>query len=131
MKRVLAAVCGVLWAGAAWAGDPAEGLWKTLPDDNGNFGHIQIAPCGAGLCGTLIQSFDGTGAVMASDNVGKLILWDMVAVGDGTYEDGQVWAPDRDKTYSAKMDLAGDVLAVSGCVLGGLICRASEWTRVK
>jgi uncharacterized protein (DUF2147 family) len=29
------------------------------------------------------------------------------------------------------MQLTGATLAVSGCVLGGLICRASEWSRVE
>ena len=129
MKAVLGAMAVMVWAGAALA-DPVEGMWSTKPDDNGNFGHIQIAPCGPAFCGTLVQSFDGTGAVMASDNIGKQIVWDMVAVGDGAYEDGKVWAPDRDKTYNATMQMTGSTLSVSGCVMGGLICRASEWSRV-
>ena len=131
MKALRGAAVLVMWAGVALAADPAEGVWKTLPDDNGNFGHIRIAPCGAAMCGTLIQSFDGTGAVLDSENVGKLIVWDMIPAGEGYYEDGQVWAPDRDKTYRATMQLTGLTLAVSGCVLGGLICRASDWSRVE
>ena len=101
------------------------------PDDNGNFGHVEIKPCGPAFCGTLIQSFDGTGAVMQSDNVGKQIVWDMMAAGDGSYTGGKIWSPDRDKTYNSTMQLTGDTLSVSGCVFGGLICRASDWTRVK
>lgn len=135
MKTILGSVLGtaalILWAGAALAGDPVEGVWKTKPDDNGNFGHIQIAPCGAAFCGTLIQSFDGSGAKMESENVGKQIVWDMVPSGDGYYDNGKVWAPDRDKTYNAHMTLSGTSLAVAGCVLGGLICRDLVWTRVK
>ncbi len=129
--KVILATALMLWAGAALAADPVEGMWKTRPDDNGNFGLIQIKPCGPAYCGTLIQSFNGSGAVMQSDNVGKQIVWDMQAAGSGAYENGQVWAPDRDKTYSASMQLSGDALSVSGCVLGGLICRAQDWTRVK
>ena len=131
MKTIFGAIALVLWAGAALAGDPAEGVWMTKPDDNGNFGYVEVKTCGPALCGTLIQSFDGTGAVMESENVGKQIVWDMMPAGEGYYEGGKVWAPDRDKTYNAKMQLSGDTLAVSGCVLGGLICRASDWTRVK
>ena len=59
-KLILAAVLSVS-AGAAFAADPVEGVWKTKPDDNGNFGHVQIKPCGAAFCGTLIQAFDGAG----------------------------------------------------------------------
>ena len=131
MKTVLSSMALMLWAGAALAADPVEGIWKTKPDDNGNFGYVEIKPCGPAFCGTLIQSFDGTGAVLDSENVGKQIVWDMIAAGGGSYEDGQVWSPDRDKTYNSTMQLAGNTLAVSGCVLGGLICRASDWTRVK
>ena len=131
MKTVLGSMALMLWAAAALAADPVEGVWKTKPDDNGNFGYVEIKPCGPAFCGTLIQSFDGTGAVLDSENVGKQIVWDMIAAGGGSYEDGQVWSPDRDKTYNSTMQLAGNTLAVSGCVLGGLICRASDWTRVK
>jgi uncharacterized protein (DUF2147 family) len=125
----LAAVLAVL-STAAFAADPVEGVWKTVPDDNGNFGHIQVKPCGAAFCGTLIKAFDGSGAAIDSPNVGKRIIWDMVAYGDGFYDDGKVWSPDRDKTYNSEMQLTGNKLAVKGCVLG--ICRdGGTWTRVQ
>lgn len=130
--RVLMIATGLaLIAGAALAADPVEGLWQTMPDDNGKFGHVAIAPCGAKLCGTLLRSFDASGAEVASANIGRQIVWDMVPDGNGNYGGGTVWAPDRDKTYRAKMQLSGDGLAVSGCVLGGVICRAADWTRVR
>ena len=123
------AAAAILVAGSAFA-DPVEGLWKTKPDDNGNFGHIQIKPCGPAFCGTLVKSFDSAGKDMKSPNVGKRIIWDMMAKGDGAYADGKVWSPDRDKTYNSKMQLSGNGLAIKGCVLG--ICRdGGTWTRVK
>lgn len=125
----------LVWAlglsGSAVLADPVEGLWKTRPDDNGNFGHVKIAPCGPAFCGTLVAAFDAKGAKRESDNIGKAIVWDMAPEGSGLYDGGQVWAPDRNKTYSASMSLSGDVLAVSGCVMGGLICRAQDWSRVR
>lgn len=131
MRKMLIATAMIFSASMAFAADPVEGLWKTKPDDNGNYGHVQVAPCGAKLCGVLTEAFDGTGTEMESENIGKQIVWDMVANGDGTYGDGKVWAPDRDKTYNSKMALSGDTLSVSGCVLGGMICRDSDWVRVK
>ncbi len=128
MKKLILAL--VMMAGPALA-DPVEGLWKTKPDDNGNFGHVKIAACGAAMCGTLVQAFDSTGAKRESENIGRQIVWDMMPQGDGSYADGQIWAPDRDKTYAAKMSLAGDALSVSGCVMGGMICRDQDWSRVK
>jgi uncharacterized protein (DUF2147 family) len=111
------------------AADPVLGRWKTQPDDNGNFGIVEFAPCGEKLCATLRESFDSAGKTVASANTGRAIVWDMAAKGDGAYGGGTIWAPDRDQTYASKMTLAGDTLAVSGCVL--IICRAQEWTRVK
>jgi len=128
-KLILAAVLSV-GAGAAFAADPVEGVWKTKPDDNGNFGYVQIKPCGPAFCGTLIKAFDGSGKQIDSPNVGKKIVWDMVAYPDGLYDDGKIWSPDRDKTYSSDMQLSGNSLSVRGCVLG--ICRdGGTWTRVK
>jgi len=116
-------------AGAA-AADPVEGIWQTRPDDNGKIGHIRIQPCGPAYCGTLIQAFDAKGKPVASDNVGKRIVWDMKPQGGGAYGGGKVWSPDRNKTYNAKMQINGNSLSVSGCVLG--ICRnGGTWARVR
>lgn len=131
MKTTILAAALTLFAGAALAADPLLGTWKTVPDDNGQFGHVQIDPCGAAFCGVLVRAFDGAGKPLAtSPNVGKRIIWDMAAKGDGRYGGGKVWAPDRDKTYNSRMQLSGDALSVSGCILG--ICRdGGTWTRVK
>jgi uncharacterized protein (DUF2147 family) len=116
-------------AGAAWA-DPVEGIWQTKKDDNGNFGHIQIKPCGPAFCGTLIKAFGPDGKEIDSPNKGRKIVSDMVAYANGLYDDGTIYSPDRDKTYNGDMTLTGDSLKVRGCVLG--ICRdGGTWKRVK
>ncbi len=65
MTRIALAAAFIMTAGAALA-DPAEGVWQTVPDDNGHFGHIEIAPCGPALCGTLVRAYDVSGAEIAS-----------------------------------------------------------------
>lgn len=129
MKKIMmTAVAAIIFAGAALA-DPLEGLWQTAADDNGNFGHIQVAPCGAALCGTLVKSFDSGGNEIASNFTGRNIISETVARGGGEYR-GKVYAPDRDKTYNSRLQLSGNSLSVSGCVLG--ICRdGGTWTRVQ
>ena len=127
-SRVALAAAVIFTASAALA-DPAVGLWKTKPDDNGNFGHVQVQACGDAVCGTLVKAFDGSGKEIKSPNVGKRIIWDMKAKGGGAYADGKVWSPDRNKTYNSKMVLKGNGLAISGCVLG--ICRdGGTWSRL-
>lgn len=125
---ILAAVVMAMTAGGAMA-EPLLGTWRTAPDDNGNTGLIQVAPCGAQICGTLVKSFDGAGKEMSSPNTGKMIISETVNAGGGAYK-GKVWSPDRNKTYNSRLELNGDSLKVSGCVLG--ICRdGGSWTRVK
>lgn len=129
MKTLMLGVVASLALAAPALADPIYGTWKTIPDDNGNFGHIQVAACGAKICGKLVKSFDGAGQSIASENNGRNIIWDMEAQGGGSYGGGKVWSPDRDKTYNSKLELSGNKLKVSGCVLG--ICRdGGTWTRV-
>ena len=75
------------------------------------------------------KAFNASGQEIPSDNIGKRMIWDMQARGDGNYAKGKIWAPDRDKTYRSKMALSGRTLKVSGCVLG--ICRSQSWKKIK
>lgn len=109
--------------------DPVHGRWRTAPDDNGNTGIVEVSDCGNRICGTLIAAYDGAGAAMQSANVGRQIVWDMEPQGSGRYRNGRVWAPDRDQTYNARMELSGERLTVSGCVL--VFCRDAVWTRAR
>jgi uncharacterized protein (DUF2147 family) len=127
MKTLLTSFAALALSATAAFADPAEGQWSTQPDDNGNTGIITIAMCGNMLCGTLTESRGGDGEVFVSENVGRQIVWDMEPRGGGRYRSGQIWSPDRDQTYRASMDLAGNELTVSGCYL--IICRDQTWTR--
>ncbi|MFC7703471.1 DUF2147 domain-containing protein [Plastorhodobacter daqingensis] len=118
-----------LIATPAFAQDPAEGIWTTQPDNNGNYGTVQILPCENRICGVLTGAFDGSGAPLPSENIGRAIVWDMQPRGDGSYENGKVFSPDQGRTYNAKMALRGDQLGVAGCVLG--FCREQTWTRAR
>ena len=110
--------------------DPLFGIWQSTADDNGNFGHIEMQDCYGNICGTLIKSFGPSGKQISSENVGKLIVWDMKSKGNGKYGSGKIWTPDRDKTYASKLVLSGDQLRVSGCIL--ILCREDGiWQRVK
>ncbi|PUB13622.1 DUF2147 domain-containing protein [Yoonia sediminilitoris] len=127
-KRMMTAIAAICLAGAANA-DPLEGIWQTAKDDNGNFGFVQVAPCGAALCGRLIKSFDTDANEIPSDFTGQSIISETVPEGGGAYS-GKIFSPDRGKTYSSSLELNGDQLAVSGCVFG--ICRSSGvWLRVQ
>ena len=95
----------------SYAAEPIEGLWRTQSGET-----AKIAPCAAGFCIT----------VLTGPNKGKEIGQ---MAGSGTSYKGSVLKPDENKTYKGKADINGNTLALSGCVMGGLICKTQDWTR--
>ena len=125
MKRLLAAVCLSGMASAEWAADPVEGTWESPVNGGGASIQVEIAPCGGNFCGTITKVTGGDQEIK-----GERMLWDMASKGGGTYSGGKVWAPDDDKTYRGKLELDGDKLKISGCVLGGAVCRGEVFSRI-
>ncbi len=124
-----ASLAASLAAGPAFA-QGVEGIWKTETNDEGKYLHVKIGPCDSDatrVCGIIHAAFGGA----SEANIGKPIIWDMVPDGPGEWDDGTIWKVDDDEEYDSEMELRGDVLEVSGCILGGLICRSQEWTRVE
>ncbi len=126
-----------LLATPAISGD-AIGTWKSEKADDGGYIHVAIAPCTANaskLCGTIVKALNDDPAAMdearAAELRGKVMIRDMEPDGTDSWANGTIWAPDDDETYASKMELNGNVLMVSGCVLAGLICRGQDWSRVQ
>ena len=93
--------------------DPIEGKWRTAGGAT-----ALIGPCGASLCVKLMnRPYNGR-------SIGRF-----KATGKQTYA-GTLTDPDNGKTYSGKAKLSGKTLRMSGCVLGGLICRSERWRRL-
>ncbi|MDW6021160.1 DUF2147 domain-containing protein [Mesorhizobium sp. BAC0120] len=112
-----AIILGVLVAastlGSAFSADMVVGRWRTKPGDT-----AAISNCGRALC---ISLKDGR---YAGQQIGR-----MTPRGDGTYV-GSITNPADGKTYSGKGRLEGDSFTMSGCLLGGLICRSQTWVRL-
>lgn len=111
-KFILAAAATIAFTSAAFA-DPIEGNWKT---ESGST--AAIAKCGGGFCITL----------KSGEHKGKQI-GTFSSSGGSSYA-GKITDPNNDKTYSGKASLSGNSLKMSGCVLGGLICRSQNWQRL-
>lgn len=125
--RILSAlaVLGVMMASPAYAAG-VYGTWKTEANDEGAYLHVRISNCGGKICGKIIKNVNGK----KQEIVGRLIIKNMVADGDNEWDDGTIWKPDTDETYDSEMELQGNVLKVSGCVLGGIICKSQKWQRL-
>lgn len=108
----VAVAASILMAGAAYA-DPIEGKWRTEAGST-----AQISPCGGAFCIKLISGSH------SGKQIGK-----MTASGASSYS-GSITDPGNDKTYKGKASIAGSKLSLSGCVLGGLLCRSQTWNKL-
>ncbi|MBE7183677.1 MAG: DUF2147 domain-containing protein [Methylobacterium mesophilicum] len=113
MTRILALATGLLLSTALAHADPIEGNWRTKSGAT-----AAIANCGGSFCITL----------KSGKHAGKKI-GTFSASGDSAYA-GEITDPNNDKTYSGKASLSGDNLKLGGCILGGLICRNENWSRL-
>ncbi|GJD49557.1 hypothetical protein OPKNFCMD_2289 [Methylobacterium crusticola] len=109
------------------------GTWLTPAGDT----QVRIARCGAGLCGTVAKVLAGETrdvnnpdpALRGRSLVGVTLAGDMRPAGAGW--EGSLYNFRDGKTYSGKLAVKGpNALELSGCVLGGLICKRQVWSRV-
>ena len=107
----LAVTSAFLMAGSAIAAEPIVGKWKTQSGENAT-----IASCGSSYCIKL------TSGKYSGKQIGKV-------KGSGKSYKGKITDPAKDKTYSGKASVSGSTMKMSGCVLGGLICRSQTWSR--
>ncbi len=129
ISGLAAALC--MLSGAAFA--DISGLFRTEPNDDGNYITVMFDACddGSGLyCGVIAAAYNAEDEANEDyENIGRKIVWKMESKGSGVFEGGMIWAPDTDKTYNSQMKLSGDTLTVEGCIL--FICRGQDWTRVE
>jgi len=112
--RTGAALAGLLMMmGAIAHADDIEGNWRTQSGDT-----AAIGGCGSGYCITL-----KTGK-FAGRQIGN-----MAASGGGSYA-GEITDPATEKTYSGKATVSGTSMKMSGCMLGGLICKSQTWKKM-
>ena len=139
MKTIfpLAALAALVLAAPAWSQTPVakspivkspiEGRWA-----KGDL-HIDIAPCGSALCGTVVaaspnqqaKAMRGSGTKL----IGATLIHDIRPIGPGRYK-ARVYAPDRNIHASGTISqVAAGRIDVSGCV-AFILCKTAHWTRV-
>jgi uncharacterized protein (DUF2147 family) len=128
----LAALGFFLLAGAAQAQalDPSG----TYLSESGET-QVRIAKCGQAYCGTIV-SIQGDAkdvnnpetSLRGRSLVGVQMISDLRPSGNGFT--GQLYNYKDGKTYTGKMSFAGKSMQLSGCVLGGLICRSQTWAKL-
>lgn len=130
MKASVLFLLALLAAQPVLAADPLTGIWQTNPGRDGGFGHVRIEPCGNGLCGMVVRTFDASGKAVQASDLGAAILDKVQPTGGGVYGEGRIVNPENGRSYTARLTLRGDRLDVGGCIL--MICRnAGTWQRVE
>ena len=129
MLRVLGII--MFFASPASAASAASllGTWAAEPDSKGQVGHIDITPCGAALCGTIVRIFDKAGQPATTPNLGRRILRDVTQTGPNTYDGGKVYVPILGAEFNVDITLTGNSLKLSACNALS-VCRSQRWRRV-
>ena len=87
---------------------------------------VKIAKCGADICATNTWIKPGT----PNEKAGDVLVMKVEKISDSRYS-GSAFDPQRDMRYKITLDVSGDNMTSTGCVLGGLVCRGVGWTRIK
>jgi uncharacterized protein (DUF2147 family) len=129
IHRAAALVFAALTLAAPLAhAEDVDGVWRTQPGETGAFLEVEVGPCAddpAKRCGVIARGAGERAARLA----GRQMIFAMAPDGKGGWGDGEIWAPDDDRTYAAGMRRKGEALEVEGCVL--IFCRAQLWSRVR
>lgn len=123
-------LCALAAPALAQSPEPT-GTWLSQSGET----RIRIAKCGSVYCGIIVSSSHAKDAnnpdpkLRDRNLVGVQMISDLKPASDGYA--GQLYNPQDGKTYAGKLKVtAPNALQLSGCVFGGLICRAQTWSKV-
>ena len=103
----------------------ADEILGTWLRDNGTE-QVKFVPCGDAICGDIVWLKPGS---HLNAKVGKRLFFDMRPSGANSWT-GKAASSHTGSIYSGKMSVEGSTLITSGCMVGGLICKSANWSRV-
>ena len=98
---------------------------------------VRIAPCGAQMCGTIVWVKTPGKDVQNPDPAQRgrdLVGLRMIAMSPSGADQwrGTLYRYTDGQTFSGTMKMTGqNTMELSGCVMGGIICRAQTWSRAQ
>jgi uncharacterized protein (DUF2147 family) len=125
MALLLAASAGIAQPPAA----SPIGIWQ---NPKGTI-RVRTRPCGEMLCGNIVWASakamaDARDAGVTS-LIGTELLSDYRHTGGARWT-GQVYVPDQGRRFYSTIEQKGpNDLRISGCILGGLLCKRQDWIR--
>jgi uncharacterized protein (DUF2147 family) len=95
---------------------------------------VRLSECEAGICGTIVWMKNPVNDVNNPDAskhdrpVVGLQAVTLKSTGSGSYT-GSLYDTESGKTYAGKAKFSEASVQLSGCVLGGLLCKSQTWRR--
>jgi uncharacterized protein (DUF2147 family) len=96
----------------AWARD--DGIVKVV-----------IKPCGEAIC--VINTWIKPG--VTTEKVGERVVMN-IKQQDASRWEGTAFDPQREITMKISVEVQPGQMKTQGCVLGGLLCKSVDWTRI-
>jgi uncharacterized protein (DUF2147 family) len=124
MVRVAAAaLCLFVLLGGPPPAQAGSGLTGQWTRQDGSV-RMEITSCGAQLCArnTWVRDPDG------DETLGDELVMTLKPAAASMLS-GEAYDRRRDRTYVMQITLDGNSMTSRGCVLGGLLCRSTAWTR--
>jgi uncharacterized protein (DUF2147 family) len=95
---------------------------------------VKTVACGSMICGTIVAAAPAAVAVAREAGIAQLIglplLRNYRRSGERSWH-GLVFVPDLDRTFDSRLTILDPAkVRISGCVLGGLLCKSQIWTRL-
>jgi uncharacterized protein (DUF2147 family) len=134
LSRSLIAFASLAIAFAASAPARADDITGTWLSQSGET-RVRVSPCGGQFCGTIVwvskpgKDVNNPDESKRDRSLVGIQMITMKSTGATSYS-GHLYNYQDGKTYSGKASVTAAGLALSGCVLGGLICRTQTWKRV-
>ena len=85
---------------------------------------VKVANCGSQICATNTWIKD---PIHQNEKVGDRLVFTIKAANDEW--SGSAYDPQRKLKFSAKLKATGENMVTTGCIVGGLICRSTHWTK--
>ena len=116
-----AVAAAVALSSGAFAEESPLGVWI----DHTGRGAVEITDCGGALCGKVVWVADQANA----KGCGLQILGDVKPMGDGTFDEGWIYDPDKDAKYDVELVPQGNKMKVVGYAGVKLFSQTFTWTR--
>jgi uncharacterized protein (DUF2147 family) len=136
IARPAAIAVAMLCAGAATSRAAAAeaptvyGLWLNPRKSV----EVQTRSCGPTLCGSIVWANAEAVSDARDAGIDKLMGLQLLSgyrqKGRGLWQ-GRVYVPDLGRSFFSRIEqIAPDRLKISGCILGGVLCKSQTWTRL-